>query len=124
MFLSIHALSGFCRMFLCMDHMVYPISIDLTNPFFQIPESSPDKFSHTHFIYDIFLLSLCGQRCRMSSLEFVVECVGCMKDHMMSPTAYDETTLSLLYLIDLKTMTEEHFMVFSPFVMQNLFFVL
>ena len=72
MSLSIHALNGFCRMFLCMDHMAFPISIDLTTPSDRTLVSSAGNFSRMRFLCGTFSLMLCGQHCKTNSLVFAV----------------------------------------------------
>lgn len=99
MFLSIHVLDDFYRMSLCMDHMAYPTSIDLTNPLSHTQESSPGAFSRNHSPYGTFLPSLYDPHCKRSSLESVEVHVGCMKDHMMFLIVFDETILSYLYFV-------------------------
>ena len=123
MILSIRALDDFYRMFLCMDHTVYPTSIDLTNLLFHTQESFPGASSHNYSPYGIFLPSLCDPRCRTSSLEFAEVHVGYMKDHMMFLIAYDETILFYLYLVYLESMTKQGVVVLPSFVMKNLLLV-
>ena len=67
---GIHSLSDFYHRFLCRGHMVFPISIDLKFPLYNILEPSLDEFLHIQFIYGIFLMIDLHPHYKMNLLEF------------------------------------------------------